>query len=139
MAKMTIVEVDLGQDINTIISDDVEEMTGQLQQVIDDAIEEKRTVETERTKKAEEKVQKSRQILDTLEKLYQALLAASTQDSPIEVDRLIEMAAPVITNTSALVLQLKSYIRKHKGNEYVLTRMVKNKKPVYLLAPFNAE
>ena len=139
MAKMTIIDVDLGQDINTIISDDVEEMTGQLQQVIDEAIEEKRTVETERTRKAEEKVQKSQQILNTLEKIYQALLVASEQDSVIDVDRLTKMASPIITNTSALVLQLKSYIRKHKGNEYVLTRRVRNKKPVYLLVPFNAE
>lgn len=139
MAKMTIVDVDLGQDIADIISDDVEEMTGQLQQVIDEAIEEKRTVETERIKKAAAKTEKSKQILEALDAVYTALLEASGRDEMVGLTSMMSLVHPVITNSSALILQLKSYIRKHKGNEYVLTRRTRDKKPVYLLVPFNAE
>jgi uncharacterized protein YigA (DUF484 family) len=139
MVKMVVVEVDLGQDINDIINDDIEEMTEQTMKVVDEAIAQKKTVETERMVQAQQKLHKEQKTQDTLNKVYDSLLEATKHDSCLSLEDMAEIARPVITNTSALILQMKSFIRKEKGNAYVLKRRTKNKKPVYILLPFNAE
>ena len=141
MVKMTIVEVDLGQDIDDIINEDVEEMTEQTRQVVDEAIAQKKTVETGRMVQAQQKIQKEQQTKNALERVYEALLGttlgAAEQDSCLSLEDMAELAKPTIINTSALILQMKSFIRKDKGNAYVLKRRTRNKKPVYVLLPFN--
>lgn len=139
MAKMTVVEVDLGQDIDDIINEDVEEMTEQTRQAVDEAIAQKKTVETARTVQTQQKLRKEQDTRLALEGVYRALLESLKLDTCLSLEEMAEIAKPAITSTSALILQVKSFIRKEKGNAYVLKRQTKNKKPVYILLPFNID
>ena len=131
MGKMVIVEVDLGQYIEDIINDDIEEMTEKTRQAVDEAIAQKKTVETDRMVQAQQRTQKEQQIRDSLEMVYGALLESFRLNSCLSLEDMKKLVTPNISNTSALILQLKSFIRKEKGNAYVLKRLTKNKKPVY--------
>jgi len=139
MGEMVIIEVDLGQDIDSIINDDIEEMTEKTRQAVDEAISQKKTVETNRMAQTKQKLQKEKQTLDALETIYTALLEAHKNESCLSLEEMSRLATPHITNTSALILQLKSFIRKEKDNTYVLKRRTRDRKPVYTLLPFNAE
>ena len=139
MAKMAVIDVDLGQDINDIINDDVEEMTEQTRQAVDEAIAQKKSVETEHLAAAQLKLRREEDVRSALDKVYRHLLEATEMDSCLSLEEMIEITEPAITNSSALILQLKSFIRKEKGNAWVLKRRTKSKKPVYILLPFNAE
>jgi len=139
MEEMIIVDVDLGQDINDIINEDVEEMTEQTRQAVDEAIAQKKSVETGRSIQAQQKLRKEQDIRLALEEVYKNLLKTVGSDSCLSLEDMGEIAEPAIANTSALILQLRSFIRKEKGNTYVLKRRMKDKKPVYVLLPFNVE
>ena len=139
MEEMIIVDVDLGQDINDIINEDVEEMTEQTRQAVDEAIAQKKSVETGRSIQAQQKLRKEQDIRLALEEVYKNLLETVESDSCLSLEDMGEIAEPAIANTSALILQLRSFIRKEKGNTYVLKRRMKDKKPVYVLLPFNVE
>ena len=139
MEEMIIVDVDLGQDINDIINEDVEEMTEQTRQAVDEAIAQKKSVETGRSIQARQKLRKEQDIRLALEEVYKNLLETVGSDSCLSLEDMGEIAEPAIANTSALILQLRSFIRKEKGNTYVLKRRMKDKKPVYVLLPFNVE
>jgi hypothetical protein len=137
VAKATIISVDLGEDISEIISDDVREITEQNQEAIDEAIAEQRQVQRKRTDQADAKLRKEQAVTSTLESIYDALLSLP-DGGYLTTEQMGEMARPIITNTSALVLQLKSFIRKHKGNAHVLKKCTRGGKPAYTLVPFNA-
>ena len=68
MAKMVVLEVDLGQDIDDIINEDVEEMTEKTRQTVDDAINQKKQIDTERVAQAQLKLRKEQEIQDALGK-----------------------------------------------------------------------
>jgi len=139
MAKMIVIDVDLGQDINDIINNDIEEMTEQTRQAVDEAIAQKKTVETERIVQAQQRSRKEEDVRLALDGIYQHLLEQTEMGSCLSLEQMMEIAAPTITNSSALILQLKTFIRKEKGNAWVLKRHTRSKKPVYVLLPFNAE
>jgi len=131
MAKMTIVDVDL--DVEEIITDDIKELTAQNEQDIQSALDEKKEV----IERIAAKKQKDQAVTDKLEAIYALLVERHTNKYAVSMEEMLEIANPVITNNSALVSRLKNYLRKQKGNKYVLKRRMKNKKPVYELNPYN--
>lgn len=139
MKKIEVIDVDLGQNIDDIISEDVEELAEQTKEAIDEAIAKKREVETRQTQRTQEKARKELQIREALERVYTGLLEATERESFLGLEEMAELAKPAITNTSALILQLKSFIRKHKDNAYVPKRRTKDGRPIYTLIPFNVE
>lgn len=139
MSKVTIITVELGENIDTIISDDITELTSKNLEVVNQAIEQKQETMKVRQQKVEKIDQEARAKVAALATVYQALLAAHSKDDAVDLDEMIKLSSPAITNASSLVLQLKSFIRKEHDNEYVLQRKKRNKKPVYELIKFNAE
>jgi len=131
MAKMTIVDVDL--DVEEIITDDIKELTAQNEQDIQSALDEKKEV----IERIAAKKQKDQAVTDKLEAIYALLVERHANKYAVSMEEMLEIANPVITNNSALVSRLKNYLRKQKGNKYVLKRRMKNKKPVYELNPYN--
>jgi len=139
MAKMVVMDVDLGQSIDDIINEDVDEMTEQTRQIIDEAVDQKKMIDSNRKAQAQLKAKKELNKQKILETIYETLLEAYNNNTCLSLDEMGRIAEPTITNASALILQMKSFIRKEKGNEYVLKRHTKDGKSVYILLPFNAE
>jgi len=133
MAKMTIIDVDLSKNIGEIISDDVRELTQQNKDEIQKAIDEKKEV----VERKQARNQQEQNKIDALETAYQLLLIGHKENKPISIDSLLEAVHPIITNNSALIARLKNYLRKQKGNEYIISRRKLGGKPVYELNPYN--
>ena len=135
MAKMTIIDIDLGERVEEIISEGVKEITEQNIAEIEKAIDEKKHI----VERKSAQLKQEQQVADTLEALYQLLLDAHKENRLVGIDELLEKAAPIITNNSALISRIKNYLRKQKGNEFVLVKRLRKRKPVYELNPFNTE
>lgn len=139
MAKLTIIDVDLGQDVESIIADDVKSLTAKNQSDIDKALEQKQSVLKERNEKLIKTTNAERQSQEALEKVYNALLVAKQADMHLSLEKMVEISSPVITSSSALVMRLQTYIKKFHGNKYVLNRITRDKKPAYQLINYNVE
>lgn len=131
--KITIIDINLGQEIDQLIADDVSQLTSKNMADINKAIEEKQLemqAKTEKTTKMNtaDKVRK-----DVLEKIYAELLGREN----MTIKEMLELASPLTSNTSALVTMLKTFIRKERHNEYVLQKKTLNREIIYFLMPFN--
>lgn len=128
MTKIHIIPVDLGQSVDDIISADIQELHAKTLADIQIASETKQR--TERVKPPSPEDQATATV-------YQLLLDAYKDKRPINTNELMAAASPIATS-SALILRLKTYLRK-AGNEYRLTKRTKGGIAVYELKPYNAE
>lgn len=125
MAKIQVISVDLGDPVEQIISDDVRRLS-------EDTIA---NIQTAANQKKEKQINP-----ETLaaEAACELLLAAVPTNELIEIDKLLEVAKPAVSNSSALIMRIKTLLRK-KGNIYILRKKSRCGKPVYYLMPFNLE
>jgi hypothetical protein len=125
MTIINIIDVDLGDPIEQIISEDVQKLSEE-------------TIANIRTA-AEQKVKPVKTDQETIatQAAYELLLAAVPTKDTVEIDKLLKAASPYITNPSSLMVRMKHLLRK-KGNEYVLRKSSSLGKAVYRLMPYNS-
>jgi hypothetical protein len=139
MAKITIISVDLGNNIDDIVSDDLKELTDKNRADIQEAIDRKKITEKTKEQKTEKINQQARAKQAAMANVYAELLSGYEQKRPVPLCRMMEIAGSTAANSSGLVLQLKAFIRKEHENEYVLKRRTIRKQPTYELIPFNIQ
>lgn len=109
--KVTIIEMNLTDEIQQIISNDIAELTKENKEIIEQAAEEAK-------KKYPE-----------LQNLYTLLLERSKIGATMTAEQLLANAPDGYKSISPLIIKFKSFL-KSIGNEYVL---VKKKKEYYLV------
>jgi len=128
MTKIHIIPVDLGQSVDDIISADIQELHAKTLADIQIASEAKQRTQQVKPPSPEEQ---------STTAVYQLLLDAYNEKHPVSVNEMMAIASPIATS-SALILRLKTHLRK-AGNEYHLTKRMKAGVMVYELKPYNAE
>jgi hypothetical protein len=136
MAKMTIIEVDLSKDISDIIDDDIMKINDEAQETIQEAIETQIAINTKKKPKSQQNL-KEEAIRAALEKVFQGLLAVNSGKGFLTIDEVLELADPAISNSSALITRLNTYLRKEKNSSHVIKRTTRQGKSTYSLTPFN--
>lgn len=135
MAKITIINVDLGVDINSIISEDIQALTGESRAKLDEAIDAAKAVErvkAERTQAAQAATDK---VTNVIMEAYDKIMAAG--DVGLPVSSVMAIVVGIIPNSSAFTLRMKNILFS-KGNLYVLERVKHHGTPHYRLMPYNA-
>lgn len=127
---VVIIPVDLGEDVKTIVSDEIRSLTEDNRDRLDAL---KRMTEN-MTLVRETKERTKRITVDaiqaSLDRAMEALIKAG--DEGIHVDVLMSLVKPLITTSSAFMMRLKTQL-KQNGNEYAVMRV----KEKYLLIPYN--
>lgn len=124
MSNFTIIDVDLGYDIDTIINEDIAEITAQMNQELQSAIAiSKATQQVKDAKKI-----KDEKIVAVTNQLYQELL--NTQK--LSAEYLTSKITGTIANTGALVTRFKTLLR-NDGNKYMVVKKKIDKAYYYCL------
>jgi hypothetical protein len=127
MSKIQVISIDLGDPIDQIISDDVRQLSEETLANIQSAAEQK-TKGPEKT---------NPETLATIA-AYDLLYAALPSNQSVIIDELLAAASPAVTNPSALMVRMKTLLRR-KGNEYILRKNSRGGKAAYRLIPYNLE
>jgi len=132
MVKGEIIDIDLGCDIDDIINDDIRRISGEddlkIAKLIQDAAVDSGAVKQEIDDKN----------FAILEKVYDVLLHTVDSDDCVSVDEILSISGPYITSAIGFVQRMKSFIRIHKGNDYILKKRKRNKETCYCLLRYNA-
>ena len=136
MTKVSIIEIDLGADIDTIISEDVQELTGAAKQELDDAIDLAKQRDALRNKKSSEKQQATDALTSVMIQAFDRLTEAGSEG--VLCSDIIDIVVEHVPNSSAFTLRMKKILRD-KGNPYVLERKKRKGNPHYIFSPFNEE
>jgi hypothetical protein len=134
--KVSIIEVDLGEDIDNMISEDVIELTQEAKQELDNTIAVAKNVQKLKERKNLEKQESKDNLQKILDTTYNNLIEAGKEG--ILAENIVESIKPLIKTASAFSLRMKTYLR-NKGNEYIMVRKKIDKKPYYVLEPYNKE
>ena len=134
--KVSIIEVDLGEDIDNMISEDVIELTQEAKQELDNTIAVAKNVQKLKEQKNLEKQESKDSLQKILGTTYNNLIEAGKEG--ILAESIVESVKPLIKTASAFSLRMKTYLR-NKGNEYIMVRKKIDKKPHYVLEPYNKE
>lgn len=137
---VSIIEVDLGATVESIIQSDVAEVTAENKRQIDEAIrqatieqEAERAVQAAKQKKEDDQRQR-------METLFQELLTASQQSdsSFLSSQRILSISAPDMPNMISFVGRMRNWL---KANEkpYKLSSKKKGKDQGYRLDPLPTE
>ncbi len=124
--KVEVIEVDLGEGIEEIISGDLTRLSEEDVQRINEAV----------TESASEV--KSTPTNLVLEKICNMLEEATKSNRWLTIDELIAVSSPHITNPSGLITRIKNYLHS-RGNTYVIRKRKRDGKSAYDLIPYNTE
>ena len=136
MTNVTIIEVNLGADIDTIISEDVKELTGTAKKELDDAIDLAQQRDALRNKKSTEKKQTSDALTGVMITAFGRLVDAGTEG--ILCSDVMTIVSEHIPNSSAFALRMRK-ILKDQGSPYILERKKRKGNWHYIFSPFNEE
>lgn len=134
MSKVVIIDVDLGLDLDAIITESAKELTKNARDELDQAIA---VMDSARRLKEESDRQKSEaasSIDNAMLALYDKLAAAGPNG--IAVDVIMESVKAFIPNSSAFTLRMNNLLSK-RDNPYRLIRAKVNGSPHYIFTPFN--
>lgn len=127
MANFNIIDVALGDDIDKIVSDVLSETIHRDDEEIEQAI-----------KDAQQKTLRNQPLTGkevALNEIYNYLL---TLDASIAAQDLYKMGNKHFNSPSGLISSLKTFIRKHKGNDYIIIKEDWGGNLFYRLRPYNA-
>lgn len=139
MTKVTIIEVDLGETIENIISDDVKIITEKNQRNIDKALEASKQAQEASQKKSNTRKLQSQKYNMVLAKIYDVMTDRHSRGDFTSITEMLKLANPVITSPTSLLMRLKSYISKHHDSEYVLKKCKRNNVTHYQLIEYNKD
>lgn len=132
MTKVTVIEIDLGQSIDSIIMADISQITKANREDIDAAVASARLLQDVVDKRKKEAETKDL----VMEKLYQALLTATANHSYLSSKEIIQISEGEIANMISFAGRMRGHL-KTKGNEYRLIPCKRNKETAYVLEAFN--
>jgi hypothetical protein len=136
MAKVSIIEVNLGADVDEIISENVTELTGQAQQELDQALDLAKQRDALREQKANDKKKAGDAVTTVMTTAYQRLVDAG-EDGVLCSD-IMDIVVEQVPNSSAFTLRMKKILRDQE-NPYALLRKKRKGNPHYIFQPFNKE
>lgn len=130
--KVSIVPVDLGTSVATIISDEIVSLTKENRE----QLEILRQVATATAKLRDQKVNIKRDATDAVQRALEAAHARLLEAGAAGVasDAIMALVRPFIATAPAFTLRMKTYLRVG-GNQHSITRVKNN----YLLIPYNAD
>jgi len=132
--KTTIIEIDLGTDIDNIISENVEELTGQAKADLDIAIETAKDRDKLKERKTSDKKVSDNATTEVMTAAYDILAAAG--EKGILCSEIMKIVSERIPNTSAFSLRMKKVLRT-KENPFALSRKKVNGNPHYIFTIYN--
>lgn len=132
MTNISIFEVNLGEDIDSIVRDNIAEITKRTRENIDAAIEQSKKVEIVKVNKARQLAAINTAIINA----YEELLKGRTLGIAVSSKKLLSISEPGITSINSLIPRLKTYL-KNRGNEYRIVTVKRNGETSYQLEPFN--
>ena len=136
VTKVIIIEVNLGTDIDEIISEGVEELTGAAKQELDQAIGLAKQRDQLRNKKESDKKKTDDAVTTAMESAYQRLSDAGTDG--VLCSDIMDIINKHVPNSSAFALRMKKILRD-QGNPYALERKKRKGNPHYIFRTFNQE
>lgn len=134
MTKVLIFSIDLG-DINSIIAEDVAQLTGKAAEELDKAISTQKALQAIKEKKETDKQEAESSMNAVLNTIYDKLVDAGADGLP--VNDIITEASSIVPTASAFSLRMKN-ILKSRGNTYALLRKQRKGIAYYIFMPFNA-
>ena len=126
MSDIEIIAVDLGEDIQTIINDEVLQLTAETRERIKTYQAVQVAVTTVKSKRNTEQESINR----ALQAAYDLILGRGDSGAPVTA----VLATVSNMNASAFLLRMKGWL-KSRGNEYIIIR----DKNYYFLRPWNKE
>jgi hypothetical protein len=136
MTNVSIIEIDLGTNIDEIIEEDVETLTGAAKQELDTAIDLAKTRDSLREEKSSEKQKATNALTEVITESFDRLVAAG--DDGILCSDIMDIVQKQIPNGSAFTIRMKKILRD-KGNPYSLGRKKRKGNQHYVFTPFNEE
>jgi len=134
MAKVSIIEIDLGLSITDLINEDVEGLVGEAQQELETAIAVAKKTAELKEKRAQEAQASTDKITTTMAEAYDTIKEAGEQGVP--VDKIKTIIDNIVPSMSAFTLRMKKVLRDN-GNEYAITKKKIKGEQRYLFMPFN--
>lgn len=134
MAKVVVIDVDLGINLDGIIAESAQDLTTNARNELDGALAIAESAKRIKDEKAQQKSEQTSGIVATMDTAYQKLEAAGVNGIP--VTDIVSSVQQFVPNSSAFTLRMNN-ILSMKGNPYRLIRSKINGVPHYLFTPFN--
>ena len=134
MAKVVVINVDLGINLDGIIADSVQDLTNNAKKELDLAISIAESAKRIKEEKTQEKTKLTSGLSMAMEEAYKMLETAGVIGVPVET--IVESTKQYVPNSSAFALRMNN-ILSTKGNPYRLIRSKINGIPHYIFTPFN--
>ena len=136
MAKVVVIDVDLGMNLDQLIAESAQELTKNAKKELDGAISIAQSVKKVKEEKEAQKAEQTSGISIAMEEAYKKLESAGSRGIP--VDTIIASVKQYIPNSSAFMLRMKNVLSV-KDNPYRLIRAKIDNVPHYLFTAFNKE
>ncbi len=136
MAKVVVVNVDLGIDLAQLITESAKELTKDARKELDEAISVMESAKRIKEETDRQKQETVNNMDNALNKIYDMLVGAGGKGLPVE--EIMNKVKSFIPNSSAFSLRMNNILSK-KGNPYRLIRLKVNGIPHYVFTPFNQE
>lgn len=134
MAKVVIIDVDLGINVAEIINESAKDLTNDARNELDNALMIAESARKIKIEKEQTKTKQTTGIVAAMDGAYQKLVDAG--ESGIPVDIIVTSVKEYIPNSSAFAIRMNN-ILSTKGNPYRLIRKKVNGAPHYIFSPFN--
>lgn len=139
MTEITIIEIDLGESIEDIINDDVKKLTEDNQKDIDKAVAASKEAQQAKQQKANNSKLRDQKYTIALAQVYDLMTDNRGRNLTTSIDDMLEITKGIIDSPTSLAMRLKSYIKEHHDNEYVMTKCKRGGKTHYDLTPYNKD
>jgi len=136
--KITIISVDLGATIDTIINESSTKLSKDTENAIDAAIEEQRKDKEVKEMAKNKKKKQDEEITAALDKAYALLFGDGETFNSVSATRIIAATTPAVTTLLSFVGRMRSYL-KQRGNEYRMSAKKVRGETQYTLHPYNKE
>lgn len=139
--KFEIINVDLGTTVDSIITDDIERLTGKNEADIESILlATRQKIDKTYTKRAQKQAVNEQEQLskhDALQRSFQLLKEAG--NNMLTLQEIAAPAAPIFAPSASFVSIFNRYLRDVHNGEYMLTKHTKQGRAVYRLRKFSLE
>jgi len=134
MAKVMVIDVDLGINLDGIIAESAQDLTTNARTALDGALAIAESAKRIKDEKTQQKSEQSSGIVTAMDAAYQKLETAGLKGIPVA--DIVSSVQQFVPNSSAFTLRMNN-ILSMKGNPYRLIRSKINGVPHYVFTPFN--
>ena len=133
-SKITVIPIDLGYNVQDLINEGVEELTGEAKKELETAIAVAKERDAIREKQNTEKNEAQDAITAVMEQVYERI--ANAGENGVLCSDIINSVSDHIPNSSAFTLRMKKLL-KDKGNPYFIARKKIQGNPHYIFTAYN--